>query len=123
MTAVAKGLRLEKDGTSPESPRPPRIPLAPGARPKEEISPAGGRPILGRPFDKKIPEPPLRVEGGLDKKIPASNNKIRILSCGQPRVSPPSGLEIPLTLEIEGVGKTLSFNLAIKLEQLDPKVH
>jgi hypothetical protein len=78
---------------------------------------------LGRPFDKKMPEPPLRAEGGLDKKIPVAKDRLRILSCGQPRVSPPSGLEIPLTLEIEGVGKTLSFNLAIKLEQLDPKVH
>jgi|GEM_PF-198021 signal recognition particle receptor subunit beta len=118
-----KGLQLEKDLTPPASPRPARIPPIPGVKPKEEISPAGGRTALGRPFDKKMPEPPLRAEGGLDKKIPAAKDKLRILSCGQPRVSPPSGLEIPLTLEIEGVGKTLSFNLAIKLEQLDPKVH
>jgi hypothetical protein len=122
MAAAPKGLRLGKDVTPPESPRPARIPPIPGAKPKEEISPTGGRTILGRPLDTKMPEPPLRTEEGLDKNIPAAKDRLRILSCGQPHVSPPSCLEIPLTLEIEGVRKTLSFNLAIKLEQVDPKV-
>jgi signal recognition particle receptor subunit beta len=123
IAAAPKGLGLEREHTLPEPPRPARVPPIPGAKPKEEISPPGGRTILGRPFDKRMPEPPARTEGGLTKEIPAAKDKLRILSCGQPRVSPPSGLEIPLTLEIEGVGKTLSFNLAIKLEQLDPKIH
>jgi signal recognition particle receptor subunit beta len=123
MAAAAKGLRLEKDLTPPESPRPARTPAIPGAKPKEEISPPGERTFLGRGFDKKMPEPPQKMQGEIDRKIPAAKDRLRILSCGPPRVSPPSGLEIPLTVEIEGVGKTLSFNLAIKLEQLDPKVH
>jgi hypothetical protein len=121
--APARGLRLEKDVAPPESSRPARIPPIPGAKPQEEISPPGGRPVVGRAFDKKMPEPPHKTQGELERKIPVVKERLRILSCGQPRVSPPSGLEIPLTLEVEGVGKTLSFNLAIKLEQLDPKVH
>lgn len=64
--------------------------------------------------------PPEEEEGKISSPV---KEKLRILSCGQPRISTPSSLEIPLTLEVEGLGKSLTFNLAIKLEQLDQKIN
>jgi signal recognition particle receptor subunit beta len=122
MAATAKGLRLEEENTSLESSRPARTPPIPGPRPKEEMSPPGDRTSVGRGFERKIPEPlQPKMPAEMDRKGSATKDRLRILSCGPPHVSPPNGLEIPLTLEIEGVGKALSFNLAIKLEQLDQK--
>ena len=115
------GLRLERE-TPAESPTHPRVAPAPAARPAGEINPTGPRSILGRMAEKKMPEPPPRVKGDGEGMIPHAKDKIKILSCGQPRISPPSGLEIPLTLEVDGSGKSLTFNLAIKLEQLDQKI-
>jgi mutual gliding-motility protein MglA len=48
---------------------------------------------------------------------------VRIVSCGQPRVSPPHAMEVPLDLEITGAGKTFSARLmvSINLEQFELK--
>jgi hypothetical protein len=113
---------MEKDATPPESPRPVRMPPIEGAKSGEETSPASGRAVLGRLFDKKKPEPPTKPEEEGARKVSPVKETIRILSCGQPRVSSPNSLEIPLTLEVDSSGKSLSVNLAIKLEQLDQKV-
>ena len=114
--------RLEKDPPAAESARPSRIPPPPGAKPAETVNQLGGRSILSRVADKKISDPPPKLEeGGRISSI--VKEKLRILSCGQPRISTPSSLEIPLTVEVEGFGKNLSFNLAIKLEQLDQKIN
>jgi signal recognition particle receptor subunit beta len=115
-------LRMGKDATPPESPRPVRMPPIEGAKSGEETSPASGRAVLGRLFDKKKPEPPTKPEEEGARKVSPVKETIRILSCGQPRVSSPNSLEIPLTLEVDSSGKSLSVNLAIKLEQLDQKV-
>jgi hypothetical protein len=93
-----------------------------GVRSREETSPASGRAVLGRVFDKKKPEPPAKPEEEGARKVSAVKEIIRILSCGQPRVSSPNSLEIPLTLEVDSSGKSLSVTLAIKVEHLDPKV-
>jgi signal recognition particle receptor subunit beta len=113
--------RLEKDAPSAASPRPSRIPPGPGGRPEETVNQPAGRSVLSRVAEKKMPDPPQKLEEG-GKISSIVKDKLRILSCGQPRISTPSSLEIPLTVEVEGFGKNLSFNLAIKLEQLDQKI-
>jgi signal recognition particle receptor subunit beta len=118
----AGGLRVEREAPA-ESPKPTRMsPPPPAARPAAETNPTGARSILSRVAEKKMPEPPPRAEGDGEGMIPHAKEKLRILSCGQPRISPPSSLEIPLTVEVDGFGKSLTFNLAIKLEQLDQKI-
>jgi hypothetical protein len=118
-----EGLRLEKEASPGELRRPSRIPASPGEKSAEEMGQAAGRPILSRAAEKKMPEPPLSLEEERGEVSSPRQEKLRILSCGQPRISTPSSLEIPLTLEVEGLGKSLTFNLAIKLEQLDQKIN
>jgi hypothetical protein len=112
----------KKDVMPSESQRSVRMPPIGGAKSGEETSPQSGRTVLGRLFDKKKLEPPAKPEEEGTRKLSAVKETIRILSCGQPRVSSPNSVEIPLTLEFDSSGKSLSINLAIKLEQLDPKV-
>jgi hypothetical protein len=61
---------------------------------------------------------------GVAKKTAAAKESLRILSCGQPRVSSPGSVEIPLTLELDGAGNSglLSINLSIKLESIEPEI-
>lgn len=115
----AGGLRVEKE-VPPEPPRPNRMTPGPVVRPAGEMNPTGVGSILSRVAEKKMPEPPPKAEG--EGIMPPAKEKLRILSCGQPRISTPSSLEIPLTLEVDGLGKSLTFNLAIKLEQIDQKI-
>ncbi len=119
----ANGLRLEKDNSPSKVPHPAApAPQEAEAKAEEESRKAESRTIFSRVFDKKKPQPVLRMEEEKGEKIPVPKEKLKILSCGQPRVSSPSRLEIPLTLEIDGPGKIYAFNLSINLEQLDPKV-
>jgi len=145
-------LRLEKDAARPELPRPissatfagtfgkagglqaerevpaetPRrtggVSPAPVIRPAGEINATGVRSILSRVAEKKMPEPPPKAEERGEEMMPPAKEKLRILSCGQPRISTPSTMEIPLTVEVDESGKSLTFNLAIKLEQVDQKI-
>jgi signal recognition particle receptor subunit beta len=117
----AGGLRVEREVPA-EIPRPTRMVPAPVVRPAGEMNPTGARSILSRVAEKKMPEPPPKAEEEGEEMMPPAKGKLRILSCGQPRISTPSSLEIPLTLEVDGLGKSLTFNLAIKLEQLDQKI-
>ena len=117
----AGGSRVEKE-VPPEPPRPNRMSPGPVVRPAGEMNPTGVRPILSRVAEKKMPDPIPKAEEEEEKMMPPAKEKLRIVSCGQPRISPPSSLEIPLTLEVDGLGKSLTFNLAIKLEQLDQKI-
>jgi hypothetical protein len=57
----------------------------------------------------------------VDKRVPLGNENVRIVSCGQARVSSPGSLEIPLLLEVEAAQKSLSLsvNLSVKLESLE----
>jgi hypothetical protein len=61
---------------------------------------------------------------GVAKKTAAAKESLRILSCGQPRVSSPGSVEIPLTLELNGAENSgpLSINLSIKLESIEPEI-
>ena len=84
------------------SPGPSR-PLAEAARAREAVRPA----IPGQKPDKLRPEPVSRA-----------NEKTRIISCGQPRIFPPDSLQIPLTMEIDGLTKSYSVNIAINIKEL-----
>jgi len=119
----ARMLRPEKEVPQAETPRPAKIPSVASPKLEAETSGPVSRTILSRILDKKKVEPLPKPDEEQEKKISAAKEKMRILSCGQPRISSPSSLEIPLTLEIDGLGKNLSFILTIKLEQPDQKVN
>jgi len=80
-----------------------------------------GRTLFSRMFEKIKPEPVLKTEEEPQKVIPATPEKMRIISCGQPHVFPSGSLKIPLTIGIEGAEKGFSINLVINLEQVEPK--
>lgn len=117
----AAALRVEKEIPA-EAPKPTRMSPGPVLRPAGEVNPTGARSILSRVAEKKMPEPLLKAEEGGEEMAPPATEQLRILSCGQPRISTPSSLEIPLTLEVDGLGKSFTFNLAIKLEQIEKKI-
>jgi signal recognition particle receptor subunit beta len=64
------------------------------------------------PSPQRSPEPQI------------SREKIRILSCGEPRISSPEHLEIPVRIELNGLAKPVLFNInvAIHLEKIDGKI-
>jgi signal recognition particle receptor subunit beta len=115
-------LRLEKSDPQIQIPRPAGIPFSAAAKPEGETSDTGGKSIISRILSKKKLEPPAEVDEEHKKEILTSKQKTRILSFGEPRVSSPNNLEIPLTLEVGGPGKERSFVIAIRLEELKPKV-
>jgi hypothetical protein len=117
----AGALRVEKEIPA-EPPKPPRMSPGPVVRPSGELNSTSARSVLSRVAEKKIPEPPPKAKEGGEEMVPPAKEQLRILSCGQPRIPTPSSLEIPLTLEVYGLGKSLTFNLAIKLEQIDQKI-
>jgi len=121
----ARTLRLEKSDPPIETHRPAKIPLSATAKPEGETrattSNAGGKSIINRLLTKKRLEPPAAAKEEHKKDILTSKKKTRISSFGEPRVSSPTNLEIPLTLELDGSGKKRSFVISIKLEELEPK--
>ena len=88
---------------------------------EEEKKKAGGRTLFSWMFEKKKQESPPPVEEA-GKTGLAGGEKLRMISFGQPRISSPRSLQIPLTMEVEGLEKPLSFNLSIHLEPFDPNV-
>jgi signal recognition particle receptor subunit beta len=120
--APARTLRPGKGVPQIETPRPAKIPSLAGAEPKGETSSIVGRSIISRILDRKKLEPSAKVDEEHKEKILAPKEKMRIFFGAEPRISSPNSLEIPLTLEIDGHRKPLSFILAIKFEQLEPKV-
>lgn len=91
--------------------------------PKNEIKrqKTKGRTVFGRMFEKIKPGPNLKGTEEPQKVNSAIPEKMRIISCGQPRILPPGKLRIPLTLGIEGITKSFSINLEINLENGEPK--
>jgi signal recognition particle receptor subunit beta len=85
--------------TFPEPPRPLEEP---------PLGKETGRPgIFRQKPDKFKPEPVGQV-----------SEKTRIVSCGQPRILPPHSVQIPLTMEIDGLAKRFSINIAIDIKEL-----
>lgn len=135
---------MEKSISSPELPResveaaqakafqpgksvlPPGVPTRASSRRagsdkiEEEKKKGSDRSFFSRFFAKKVPEQIHKTEEEPRKTTAVVPGKMRIISCGQPRISSPSSLKIPLTIEIDGIGKSFSMKLEINLEQIDP---
>jgi len=96
----------------------------------EEAKPVSP-PQTGKVGEKKKPDFSFKLEKGMEIKAPPAEEKkgphakenIRIVSCGQARVSSPGCLEIPLILEVEAAQRSLSLgiNLSVKLENSELK--
>lgn len=125
----ALGLKPATPETSP-SPETPPVPA--GLESKRLES----RSFLSRMFERKKGEAAFRpAEGPGAKEFPIPEKssppsvekaspppeKIRIVSCGQPRIFPPAGLEIPLLLKLDGQERSFSLNLKIELDPASPK--
>ena len=114
-----RAMPAEKATPAPPPAQTARVSWNGGEKSEEEKKKAGGRTLFSWMFDKKKQESPTPPkEPG--KTSLTDGGKLRIISCGQPRISSPSSLQIPLTLEVEGLGKSVSFNLSINLEPTDP---
>lgn len=145
-TARVRALRLEKGAAVPDvardvAPPPPawvitpekelgsaepswssKVPPEVVSNPEEDHKKLDSRMILSRLFERKKAESSSKVEEHPAEIIPPSREKLKIVACGNPRLLSPSGVEIPLTLEIDGQGKSFSFNLIVNLEQFDKKI-
>jgi signal recognition particle receptor subunit beta len=137
-TPQARRLRQEKAAALPAETPPgakaPPPPLAPKPQPlaaekpvrlEEEKRPVEPLSTAGKTLDREKQELSFKIDNrGLAKKPAPAGERVRILSCGQPRVSSPGSVEIPLTLEVEGAEKSISvnLNLSLKLESLEPKL-
>jgi len=118
----ATKLRLEKTDPEIEAVRPAGMPFPAAAKPAEEKSNTAPKSLISRITGKKKTEHSVKADEDHKREILTSKQKTRILSFGEPRVSSSNNLEIPLTLEVDGSGKRRSFVIAIKLEELEPKV-
>ena len=141
-TPRARTLRQEKAPVQTEVPAAGKVPLTPqvGKIPSLTVEKADRReeerrvlespPMAGKTAEKvperKRPEIPFRPDrgAGMVKKRAAAQDGLRIVSCGQPRLSSPGSVEIPLTLALDGAedSSPLSFNLSIKLESIEPEI-
>jgi signal recognition particle receptor subunit beta len=134
-TVRPRVLRQEKPVAPPPEGAPaakvPVPPLAPRTQPlptektvklEEEKKPEP--PAAAGKTPGKRPELSFKMDRGAAKKAGPARETVKILSCGQPRVSSPGSVEVPLTLEVEGEdGKVpLHINLSIKLESLEAKL-
>jgi hypothetical protein len=133
----ARALRQEKSLVPPVEPPPaPKVPVPPLAaktqplaaektlKPEGEGKTTDPLPAAGKMLERKRQELSLKVDRGVAKKTTPAREMVKILSCGQPRLSSPGSVEIPLILEVEGTEKNipLNINLSIKLESLEPKL-
>jgi signal recognition particle receptor subunit beta len=124
-----RSLRQEKVPAAPVGKIPSLTVEKPDKR-EEEKKVLESPPMAGKTAEKvperKRPEIPFRPDrdAGMAKKKAAAQDGLRIVSCGQPRLSSPGSVEIPLTLALDGAedGSPLSFNLSIKLESIEPEI-
>jgi len=123
-TPRARAIRKEKEAPAlVEAPAAAKI--APPTADKVEGEKKVSNPALAtRTLETKKQELPLKFDKDVGGKAPLARETVRVLSCGQPRVNPSGGLDIPLTLEVITSEKSfpLNISLSIKLDQIDPKV-
>ena len=127
----ARALRQEK-APAPPAGKIPSLTVERLDKREEEKKVLESPPMVGKTPEKaperKRPDLSFRPERGagvgVAKKTAAAKESLRILSCGQPRVSSPGSVEIPLTLEVNGSENSgpLSINLSIKLESIEPEI-
>jgi signal recognition particle receptor subunit beta len=124
----ARPLAQEKEAPPSEPGHAGKSPSLKIERPEEEKRPVSSLQV-GKVVEKKKPDFSFKLEKGaeiktlpgVEKKVPHAKENVRIVSCGQARVSSPGSLEIPLTLEVEAAQKSLSLsvNLSVKLESFE----
>ncbi len=129
-TPRARALRQEK-APAPPGGKIPSLTLEKPDRKEEEKKVLESPPMAAKtpekPPERRKPElsfrPPERGVA-VAKKTAVAKENLRILSCGQPRLSSSGSVEIPLTLEVDGSenGGPLSINLSIKLESIEPEI-
>jgi hypothetical protein len=129
-TPRARALRQEK-APAPPGGKIPSLTLEKPDRKEEEKKVLESPPMAAKtpekPPERRKPElsfrPPERGVA-VAKKAAVAKENLRILSCGQPRLSSSGSVEIPLTLEVDGSenGSPLNINLSIKLESIEPEI-
>jgi hypothetical protein len=104
----------------PDPTRSPRVGQVISPWIEEDKKKGNGRNFLSRMFEKKKTESSTEVEDTSPVKPEEPKEKLRIASCGQPRITASGSVEIPLTLEVNtnGQGTGLSVNLQVAI-QLD----
>jgi hypothetical protein len=127
-TPRAGSMPREKEGSPSETGIAAKSPSLKIERLEEEKKPLSP-PQVGKAVERKKPDFSFKLEKGaeiapppsVEKKVPHGNESVRIVSCGQARVSSPGSLQIPLILEVEAAQKSLSLsiNLSVKLESLE----
>jgi signal recognition particle receptor subunit beta len=138
-TPRTRAVRPERTPVPPEVPAAAKVPLSsplgkiPSLAAEKPDKKEEGKRVLESPFpaektpEKKRPDLSFHLDRGKGmgaaKKPFAAKDGLRILSCGQPRVSSPGSVEIPLTLEVDGSENSgpLNINLSIKLESVEPE--
>ncbi len=122
-TPRARAMRQEKEAGSLERPSEGKI-KPPAFEKTDEEKKISGPALPSRVPEKKKQDLLLKVDKGVGEKASLTKETVRVLSCGQTRVSSSGSIEIPLTLEVETSEKAfpLNINLSIKLDQIDPKV-
>ncbi len=85
---------------------------SPRAQNPGERNKAGNSGVSGRTSEEKdAKSPPALEKNGERKSLP--KERIRILSSGQPRLSSPSLLEVPLNLVVENGERNLPFSISL----------
>lgn len=123
-TPRARAIRQEKEAGNPVEPPPSGKIRTSSPEAIDGEKKFGGAAAVGLRLGKNKQDFPLKFDKGMGKNTPVAKGTVRVLSCGQPRVSSSNSFEIPLTMEVETSEKTfpLDINLSIKLDRIDPKV-
>ena len=97
---------------------------SPGVENREKEKKPSNPAVLDHTLENKKLESSFKLDKTAGKKIAPIKESVRILSSGQPRISSPSTLEIPLNFAVETAEKSepLRINLLIKLEQIGPDI-
>lgn len=140
---LSESFKAQKKAEIPETfLPPPTAPLAPnmdGKREKPHVDMLHAKPApqlavekteeeerktVGEPSFRQLEQtkPDFSPEGGQEPQV--LQEKIRIISCGDARISSPDRLEIPVRVELNGMAKPVLFNInvAIHLEKIDGKI-
>jgi hypothetical protein len=121
---MALGKRPAGAGESPhfDLPRVPKLGQVVTPQVEEDPKKGNGKSFFSRMFGERKSESPEKVEEKTEVRAEEPPEILRIVSCGQPRLTAAGSVEIPITLELSanGQGKRLAVNLkvAVNLDQL-----
>jgi signal recognition particle receptor subunit beta len=119
------GKRMAMETAHRESVHMPKIGQMVSVERDEDRKKGNGKSFLSRMFEKKKTDEFERIEEKVPGNLEESKDKLRISSCGQPRITGATSVEIPLILEVstngQGESLSLNLNLAINLDQLQSR--